>query len=112
MKALSRLVFVAGAVAIGSFLLRAMPRDVTLVYGLEGVAAHALEVDIDRGGETLRHAEFRFGSGAPPVVSHRVRLADGDYVVNVTVATGTTARHVARPITVSESGTIVIPLGS
>lgn len=112
MKAVSRLVFLAGAVAIALFLFKAGPRDVTLVYGLEGIQARALEVDIDRGAETVRHAEFRFDAGVPPTVSHRVRLTDGEYVVHVTIANGATARQLARPITVTESGTIVIPLGS
>ncbi len=112
LKPLSRLVFLAGAVAIGLFLFRAAPRDVTLVYGLAGTTADSLEVDVERGGEVVRHAEFRFASGAPPTVSHRVRLTDGDYVVRATLASHGSARHVDRTIHVSESGPIVVPLGS
>jgi hypothetical protein len=112
MKAVARLVFLAGAVVIGLFLFRAAPRDVTLVYGLAGSDARALEVDIDRGGETIRHAEFRFASGAPPAVTHRVRLTDGDYVIRATLATRAGPRRAEQPIHVAESGTIVIPLGS
>jgi hypothetical protein len=111
-RPLARLVFLAGAVAIALFLFRAAPRDVTLVYGLGGVDARSLEVDVVRNAETLRHAEFRFGAGAPPAVTHRVRLTDGDYQVRVTIGAGQGARRVERPIHVSESGTIVIPLGS
>jgi hypothetical protein len=111
-RPLARLVFLAGAVAVGLFLFRAAPRDVTLVYGLAETAAESLDVDVEKDGEVVRHAEFRFASGAPPTVSHRVRLTDGDYVVRVTLASGGSARRVDRTIRVAESGPIVIPLGS
>lgn len=111
-RPVARLVFLAGAVGIGLFLFRAAPHDVTLVYGLDGAPVTSLDVDVARGEETLRHAEFRFAAGAPPAITHRVRLTDGDYVVRVTVVSGAAARKVERPIHVTESGTIVIPLGS
>jgi hypothetical protein len=101
-----------GAVAIGLFLFRAVPHDVTLVYGLAGAEARSLEVEVVRDGETLRRAEFRFDRGAPPAVTHRVRLTDGDYVVRLTIGAGPSARRVERSIHVSETATIVIPLGS
>ena len=110
MKALARLVFLAGAIGIGLFLFRAAPRDLTLVYGLGGGPARSLEVEIRRGVETVRHAEFRFAD-APASVSHRVRLTDGDYTVHATVRAEGASREVDRPLTVTESGTIVIPLG-
>jgi hypothetical protein len=112
MKSLARLVFLAGAVAIGIVFFRAAPRDVTLVYGLDGGGARQIEVAIEKQGETVRRAEFRFGAGGPANVSHRVRLTDGEYRVRVTVVSETASRVVDRSIHVSESGTIVIPLGS
>jgi hypothetical protein len=112
MKAAARILFLAGAVAIGLFLFRAAPRDVTLVYGVGDAPARALEVEIRRGGETVRRAEFRFAAGAPRAVSHRVRLTDGDYQVRCTLSGEGAPRTVERPIAVTESGTIVIPLGS
>ena len=104
----ARLLFLAGALAIGLFLFRAAPRDVTLVYALGDAAAREVEVDILKAGETVRHAEFRSPSGQ---VRHQVRLTDGDYVVRVTLAGDGTSRRVERSITVSESGTIVFPVG-
>ena len=113
MKGLARLLFLAGAVGIGLFLFRAAPRDLTLVYGLGDAPARSLDVEIRRGQEIVRHAEFRFpGGAAPRSVSHRVRLTDGDYVVRATVTAEGAPRAVERAITVIESGTIVIPLGS
>jgi hypothetical protein len=110
-KAAARLIFLAGAVAIGLFLFRATPRDVTLVYDVRGSGAGALEVEIDRAGEAVRRAQFRIDPAATEPVSHRVRLTDGDYVLHLTLAAAGGPRRVDRPITVSESSTIVIPLG-
>ncbi len=110
-KALARLMFLAGAVGVGLLLFRAMPREVTLVYGLADTGAEALDVDVERDGELVRHAEFRFPSGAPPTVSHRVRLTDGAYVIHATIVRGGRPRRVDRAVTVTESGPLVIPLG-
>jgi hypothetical protein len=112
MKALARLVFVAGAVGIGIFFFRAAPRDVTLVYGLAGSGARQLEVAIEKQGESVRRAEFRLGPERPASVSHRVRLTDGEYRIRVLVTTDAAPRLVERSIQVTESGTIVIPLGT
>jgi len=106
----ARLVLLAGAVALGLFLFRANPREVTLVYGLAGRGARAVEVEIARGGEVMRRAELRVGADGQ--ASHRVRLPDGDYVVRVRVLEDGPPRPVERTFTVSESGTIVIPVGS
>ena len=109
-QGLVRLLFLAGAVGIGLFLLRAAPRDVTLLYAVGGSRGRALEVDIEKGGESIRRAEFRLADGTPAQVSHRLRLTDGEYVLRLTLMVGGASRRVDRPITVSESGTIVIPI--
>jgi hypothetical protein len=111
MKRAARLLFLAGAVAIGLFLVRAAPRDVTLVYEVRSAEARALEVDIEKAGVAVRRAEFRVPSGPSAQVSHRVRLTDGEYLLRLTVTAGGAAQRLDRPITVSESGTIVIPVG-
>ena len=109
MKGAARALLLAGGLAIGLFLFRAAPRDVTLVYGLSPrPVARALEVEIARGGEALRRAELRVAAGERQA-SHRVRLTDGDYRLRVAVRDGG-VREVERAITVSESGPIVLPL--
>jgi hypothetical protein len=108
-RSVARLVFLAGAVAIGLFLFRATPRDVTLVYALGDRAARQVEVDIRKAGETVRHAEFRSPPGGQ--LRHEVRLTDGEYLVHVRIAGEGPAREVDRDITVTESGTIVLPVG-
>ncbi len=111
MKQAARLLFLGGALAIGLFLLRAAPRDVTLVYDVGSSGARALEVAIEKAGVEVRRAELRVAPGAPPQVSHRVRLTDGEYVLRLTVTDARGSLRVERPITVSESGTIVVPVG-
>ena len=107
MKALSRVVLLLGAVGVGALLFREAPREVTLVYGLPpGEAPARLEVDIRRGADLVRHAELRVPGGARDV-RHSVRLPDGEY--RVVVQSGTAVFE--RAVTVSEAGTIVLPLG-
>ena len=88
MKLAAQLVFLAGAVGLGLLLFRVGPREVTLVYGVADHRVRTVEVVIAHGGEVLRRAELRvdlLGDGPP--------------------------RHVEKSITVTESGTLVIPLG-
>ena len=110
MKTAARLVLLAGAVALGLFLFRANPREVTLVYGLAGTGARSVDVEIARGGEVLRRAELRVGPDGQ--ASHRVRLPDGTYVVRLRLAGDHPPQELERTFTVSESGTVVIPAGS
>ena len=111
MRQLARLVFLAGAVAIGLFLFRANPRDVTLVYDVGPGPARALDVEIDRGAEAIRRAEFRLDAGPARQVRHPVRLPDGEYTVRFTISRGgSEPTSGERPLTVMESGTVVLPL--
>lgn len=108
MKALARVVLVLGAAGIGTLLLRAAPREVTLVYLLpEGPAPARIEVDISRGTELVRRADIAVLAGAREV-RHRVRLPDGDY--QVSIRSGSALFE--RTVTVAEAGDIVLPLQS
>jgi hypothetical protein len=113
MKQVWRLLFLAGALGIGLFFFRTTPRDVTLVYGLAGQPpVRALEVEITRGSESIRRAEFSFPAGPPKQVEHRVKLTDGTYRIHFRIAAqaGGAAVALERDVNVSESGTIVLPL--
>jgi hypothetical protein len=110
MKALARLLFLAGAVAIGLFLFRAAPREVTLVYALSRPGTRSIEVEIDRGRAPIRRAEIRLDSPSPTQVTHRVRLSDGDYLLHFTLKGDGAPRYAERPITITESGTVVVPV--
>ncbi|GEJ57434.1 hypothetical protein [Anaeromyxobacter diazotrophicus] len=108
MKAAARLVLLGGAVALGLFLFRANPREVTLVYGVAGSGATGLEVELVRGeAEVVRRAELRVGPDGQ--ASHRVRLPDGAYRARLRLLGPGAPRELERSFTVSESGTVVIP---
>lgn len=110
-RKIARLAFLAGALALGAYFLSAAPRDVTLVYAVRDRAASGLEVELLRDAAPLRRAEFRLTAGAPGEVAQRVRLPDGTYRLRLTLTGGGPARQLERTITVSESGTIVLPVG-
>ncbi len=105
-----RLLLVLGLAAIGIFFVRAMPRDVVLVYALDAPAAvRSVEVDVRRGSDPVRHAEWRFPDGAPAQVRHPVRLPDGSSEVAVRVERDSgPARTTRLPLVVSESGPVVL----
>ncbi len=106
------LLLVVGLAAVGIFFLRGMPRDVILVYALDAPGTvRAIEVDVRRQGEVLRHAEFRFLDGAPAQVRHEVRLPDGVYEVLLRVSReGSPPGQALLPLTITESGPVVLPV--
>jgi hypothetical protein len=106
----ARLLALSGALGVGLFLFRASPRDVELVYDLRAPGATALEVEIRRGGELVRHAEFRV-DGAERPIRHPVRLTDGDYVLAWRITARGGPVQGERPLEIREEGTVVLPLG-
>ncbi len=110
MRALARLVAMAGIMAIGWFLLGARPRDVVLAYDVSSAPdATALEVEIRRGGELVRHAELRLGHGEQP--RHTVRLREATYVLAWRLDRPGGAVRGERELVVTGDETIVLPLG-
>ncbi len=112
MKGPLRLLLLLGFAAIGLFFLGAMPRDVTLVYDLEEAAAvRGLEVEVRRGGNVVRQAEYRFPAGAPRQVLHEVKLPDGAYEVRLRVSrAGGPVQRSLLPVVVTESGPVVLAI--
>lgn len=113
MRAFARVLLVLGLAAIGLFVFRKVPREVTLVYGVpDPGSTRLLEVDIRKGDSVVRRAEFHFSSGAPAQVRHEVRLPDGEYTLALRLVGAAGAVTVlTRSIAVSEGGAIVVPLG-
>jgi hypothetical protein len=112
-KVALRLLLLLGFGALGLFVLREVPRSVTLVYALDDApAARRVEVEVRRGTAVIRQAEFRFPAGAPAQIRHDVKLPDGQYRVAVRVWNDTGApRLILRPVTVAEDGSIVLAIG-
>ncbi|HSN89958.1 MAG TPA: hypothetical protein VLS93_01920 [Anaeromyxobacteraceae bacterium] len=108
MRALARLVAVAGAIAVAAVLFRSWPHDVTFVYDrLPG--ATALEVEVRRGGETLRRARIRLAAGTEPI-RHPARLPDGTYELALRVELPSGPLRVSRTVEVDGDGPIRVPL--
>jgi len=112
-KVALRLLLLLGFGALGLFVLREVPRDVTLVYAVEDApAVRKVDVEILKGDGVLRHAELRFPTGAPAQIRQDVKLKDGDYrvVVRVWRASAAPVRTVL-PLTVAENGPVVLTIG-
>jgi methionine-rich copper-binding protein CopC len=111
-RALSRLVIVLGAVGVGLFLFSRSPRDVVLEYDVGAVPeAIRLEVDVRRGGDLVRHAEFRLPGRGESIVRHALSIPRGEYVLAWRLVTPDGSVTGERPIVVEEEGTIVLALG-
>ncbi len=111
MKLAARVVAIAGAVAVAWLLFGRAPKDVTLVYDVSSVPdARSLEVEVFRGGEALRRAEFRL-AGRGGRVEQTLKLPEGDYVLRGRIDAAGGATPFERPLEVREAGTIVLSLG-
>lgn len=110
MRALGRLLLVAGALGVGALLFRAAPHQVELVYDLSRTpGATGVEVELRREGALVRRAELHAAGSAQ--LHHPVRLPDGDYRLSFRIAAPGGAVAGERTLTVREGGTIVLPLG-
>ncbi|HEX8795060.1 MAG TPA: hypothetical protein VF765_29135 [Polyangiaceae bacterium] len=119
-KRLLRLLFLAAGLAVAMLLARHWPKEQTVHYVLGDGAARVEEVDARwaqrdeaRASEDwTREATFRYAPGqAPRIVTHEPRLPDGDYTVEIEIASASTARNVVRRnVTLSGSGSTSIDL--
>jgi hypothetical protein len=109
----ARLVALLGAVGLGLFLTARSARDVVLVYDVgETPRATRLEVELRRGGDLVRRAEFSVAAGTRQV-RHALRLPEGDYQLRYRLGSEVVAASTGeRTLTVEDEGTIVLPLGS
>jgi hypothetical protein len=105
----ARLVALLGALGVGWFVLEARPREVEIVYDLAAVPdAAGLRVQIRRGAERVRDAEFRRPGRQ---VRHRIELPDGEYALSWIAERPAGALRGERPLEVRDEQTIVVPLG-
>jgi hypothetical protein len=111
-KVALRLLLLLGFAALGLFVFREVPRNVGLVYAIDDPSAvRRVDVEIRKADAAVRHAEFRFPAGAPAQFRHDVKLADGEYRVEVQVwrVAGAPGRA-AVPLAVAESGPVVLAI--
>ncbi len=110
MRLAARALAIAGVIAVAWLLFGRAPKDVTVVYDVSAVPdARTLDVELFRGGEALRRAEFRLaGRGR---VEQKLRLPEGEYVLRGRIDAPGGATPFEKPLEVREAGTIVLPLG-
>jgi hypothetical protein len=107
-KRIAGVVLVLAAVAVFLVLSRDWPHDQTVHVVLGDAAPRVVEVRVtygSNGEEEARGATFRYPKGsAPRIVTHETRLPNGDYTIQVDLATGGAKDDhvtVARRVTLS-----------
>ena len=116
-KRLLRLLLLGAALVVAMLLARHWPKEQTVHYVLGDGAARVEEVDArwaaGRSSEDwTREATFQYAPGqAPRIVTHEPRLPDGDYTVEIEIASASAARNVVRRnVTLSGGGSTSIDL--
>jgi hypothetical protein len=89
--------FLAAGVGTALLLARSAPHDQTVHYVL-GDAAVGVEEMVVRwagaDGDWMRQVTYDYArGGAPRIVTHELRLADGDYTVEFEIAASPEAAH-------------------
>jgi hypothetical protein len=119
-KRLLRLLLLGAALVVAMILARQWPKDQTVHYVLGDGATRVEEVDARwapgatsaTADDWTREATFRYAPGqAPRIVTHEPRLPDGDYTVEIEIASASGPRSVARRhVTLSGGGSTSIDL--
>lgn len=119
-KRLLRLLVLGAGLLVAMLLARAWPKEQTVHYVLGGAAPRVAEVDARWAPGQLpadsedwtREATFRYARGqAPRIVTHEPRLPDGDYTVEIEIASADAARSVVRRhVTLAGNGSTSIDL--
>ena len=118
-KRLLRLLLLGAALVVAMVLARHWPKEQTVHYVLGDGAARVEEVDARWAAGTstssedwTREATFRYAPGqAPRIVTQEPRLPDGDYTVEIEIASASAARNVVRRnVTLTGGGSTSIDL--
>lgn len=116
-KRLLRLLLLGAALVVAMLLARHWPKEQTVHYVLGDGATRVEEVDArwaqGRSSEDwTREATFRYAPGqAPRIVTYEPRLPDGDYTVEIEIASASAARNVVRRnVTLTGGGSTSIDL--
>lgn len=116
-RRLAPLLLIGGAGLAAYLLGPHVPRDRTVGLRLES-AATVTSVDVawsprdgTRTADAVQGASWQFAAGtAPAKLEMPVRLPDGRYVLDVTVARGAEQEQFQRPITLGESDHLTVSL--
>lgn len=111
-KRIARLVFLAAGLMIALLLARSWPRDQTVHYVLGDAAPRVEEVDArwasGASDDWSRQATFHYAAGkAPRIVTHEPRLPDGEYTVEIEIASASDRSTVRRHVTLTGGSTSI-----
>jgi hypothetical protein len=114
-KRVARLLFLAVGLMLALYLARSWPRDQTVHYVLGDAAPRVEEVDArwmagasGSSEDWTRQATFHYAAGkAPRIVTHEPRLPDGDYTVEIDIASASERSTVRRHVTLSGGATSI-----
>lgn len=110
-KRLFGFAFLGGGLALALYLGTKAPREqhVRLVLGARAPEITAVDVRyVTDDGEEARAARFTFAEGAAPrILGHDPDLADGDYLVQVSLDARTGRRSLERRVTLGGGSTQV-----
>ena len=120
-KRLLRLLLLGAALFVAMILARQWPKEQTVHYVLGDGATRVEEVDARWApGATssaspedwTREATFRYAPGrAPRIVTHEPKLPDGDYTVEIEIASASATRNIVRRhVTLTGGGSTSIDL--
>jgi hypothetical protein len=119
-KRIAQLLILIAGLFVFLMLSRHWPKDRTFRVVLGEAAARVDELSIryddakaqkQGDGEPLRVTTFHYGdAGAPRTVTHEARLADGDYTVEIEVASHSVLTTVRRSVTVEGDSTTTIDI--
>jgi hypothetical protein len=114
------LLLVAAAAAVAAMFVPHLPHehhvdlrleDARAVTGVDVAWMPQGDIGDARDGELVQTGEWRFAAGtAPPFVGTSVRLPDGRYALDVTVARGDERRTFHRVITLGDAESLTVPL--
>jgi len=120
-KRLLRLLLLGAALVVAMLLARQWPKEQTVHYVLGDGATRVEEVDARwapglsssaTAEDWTREATFRYAPGqAPRIVTHEPRLPDGDYTVEIEIASASATRNIVRRhVTLAGGGSTSIDL--
>ena len=119
-KRLLRLMLLGAALVVALLIARHWPKEQTVHYVLGAGATRVEEVDARWAPgassasveDWTREATFRYAPGqAPRIVTHEPRLPDGDYTVEIEIASASAARNIVRRhVTLTGGGSTSIDL--
>lgn len=112
-RRLAPVVLVVGALVVGLSLMKAVPNETHVRYGLGPDHARVTRAVVEyfRGADRIQMLDRRWASGAPKSFDHELALAEGEYEVRATLeVSGEPEAVVLRSLSVPSEGVVHLDL--